>query len=414
MISLRKTLALLIVVLTVTSQNAWSDIPLGNTFTDWALYFFITLIFFLLIRSKRMQNEGGVALMLYLSWVVICIIRGCFVADGYWDWKNLITGSFALLIPISVYGFSNPVIVGTVLRYWTFLALPLFVVFIPFIDTGAYGFYLAPAMLLIAMAPMLKLRWKMILVCIALFVILANFGARTNVLKFAFALLLAIGYELGFLKKRIFVKIGSFLFLIIPFILLILGITGVFNPFKLDEITGEKVVIDSKSKLGDSDENLTADTRTFLYVEVLSSAVNNNYILSGRTPARGNDSEHFGGHMAEELKTGRWERYSNEVGILNIFTWTGLIGVILYFGIFLRATYLAVSKSKNDIIPLLGLYVSFRWFISFVEDFNMFNIMNITLWMLISMCFSSEFRNMSNYSIKECLNGIFRNIMPKK
>ncbi|MBK9223652.1 MAG: hypothetical protein IPO23_01535 [Flavobacterium sp.] len=102
-----------------------------------------------------------------------------------------------------------------------------------------------------------------------------------------------------------------------------MAVNGTFNIFNLEEnisgtYTSEKIKEGKKIE-----ENLKIDTRTFLYEEVVSSALKNDYVLFGRTPARGNDSFYFGNFTAEELGTKRYERYSNEVSILNIFTWTG-------------------------------------------------------------------------------------------
>jgi len=164
-----------------------------------------------------------------------------------------------------------------------------------------------------------------------------------------------------------------------------------------------KVEVDGKI----SEESLTVDTRTGLYIEVLTSAVKNDYILLGRTPARGNDSLAFGEFLAVELNTGKSERFGNEVSILNVFTWTGVVGVVLYFFIFFRASYLAIHKSNNIFIKIIGLFVAFRWLYAWVEDFSRFDMSNIILWMLISMCFSIEFRNMTNFEFKLWVRGIF-------
>jgi hypothetical protein len=131
-------------------------------------------------------------------------------------------------------------------------------------------------------------------------------------------------------------------------------------------------------------------------------------VLFGRTPARGNDSNLFGLHQLRELKTGKKERYANEVSILNIFTWTGLIGVILYFFVFLKASYLAVVKSNSFFMKLLGLFVAFRWVYAFIEDFSNFNLYYIFLWIMIGMCFSKEFREMNDEEIKYWVEGLFK------
>ncbi len=153
------------------------------------------------------------------------------------------------------------------------------------------------------------------------------------------------------------------------------------------------------------EQDVVADTRTFLYVEVLESALNNNYWLAGRSPARGNDSVTFG-EAAAEL-TGRYERLSNEIGLANVFTWTGVIGVILYFLMFFRASFLAVNKSRNIYTKMIGIYVAFRWLFSWVEDINNFTLNYFMLMVMIGLCFSFSFRNMTDQEVAIWARGIF-------
>lgn len=127
----------------------------------------------------------------------------------------------------------------------------------------------------------------------------------------------------------------------------------------------------------------------------------------GRTPARGNDSASFGSYNAEKLKTGKYERHFNELCHTNIFTWLGLIGVILYSFIYFRSSYLAVYKSNNIYIKYLGCFIAFRWAYGWIEDFNQFDIMNISLWMMIAMGISFQFRSLSNQQFKLWINSIF-------
>ena len=101
------------------------------------------------------------------------------------------------------------------------------------------------------------------------------------------------------------------------------------------------------------------------------------------------------------------ERFSNEVSVLNVFTWTGLIGVLLYFLVFFRASYLAVNKSNNIYMKIVGLYVAFRWAYAWVEDFNRFDLSNLFLWIMIGMCFSNSFRAMNNLEVKFWVRGVF-------
>ena len=84
-----------------------------------------------------------------------------------------------------------------------------------------------------------------------------------------------------------------YLFLFIPFIFFTLGVTNTFNIFKIEEELG----LEDKYTLANSkgtEYSALIDTRTFLYAEEISSAINNNYVILGRSIARGYDSAAFG------------------------------------------------------------------------------------------------------------------------
>jgi hypothetical protein len=233
-----------------------------------------------------------------------------------------------------------------------------------------------------------------------------DLDARSNVIKFVVPLAISFIYYFRFSFIVKWLEGFRRIFLITPFILFILAFFGVFNIFKMDEYIGDlqtNTIVDGEK----TQVSLTTDTRTFLYEEVLYSAVKNNYIIFGRTPARGNESDFFGDDINQDLKTGRKERNDNEVAILNIFNWTGALGVLLYFILFYWASYLSINKSKNIFIKMIGLYVSFRWIYGWVEDFHRFDLSTIYLWFMICMCMSGTFRNMTNSEMKIWVYGIF-------
>ena len=187
--------------------------------------------------------------------------------------------------------------------------------------------------------------------------------------------------------------------------LFILGVTGVFNVFHTTDYLGEQNITKTAYDGTQYEENLAGDTRTFIYEEVITSALKNDYWIFGRTPARGNDSASFG---AESFAlTRRYERIANEVGIANVFTWMGLVGVIFYFLVFFRASFLAVNRSRNIYAKMLGIYVAFRWLYSWVEDVNNFSLNYFTLWIMIGMCFSASFRLMTDYEVTIWIRGVF-------
>ena len=407
-LSNRKILAGFIVLITVITVNQWSVMPIGNTYTDWTLYALSFFIIFRLQKDYRLQinNQYFTPIYIYLIWVTICIVRGFFAAEFYWDFKNLISAGFTLLLVCTLFVFTHPALTWQVLRTWIKYALPLFGIIILFISTESYGYYLVPISFFSLFYPSLTPKWKFIIIGISLLVIFVDFDARSNVIKFMVPLLFSF---LIFFEKFLHSKYYKLLFKIMfiaPILLLVLGISDIFNIFKMDDyITGtykETKVMDGELR----DVSLTADTRTFLYKEVILSAINNDYVLFGRTPARGNDSEYFGTHAAEELGTKRYERYGNEVSMLNIFTWIGLIGVILYTWIFYKAVDLAITQSNNHYLKIIGIYLAFRYMYAWVEDFSRFDINNVMLWLMISMCYSVQFRKMTDYAFKNWIHSV--------
>lgn len=410
-ISLKKVFAVLIVLITFFSVNQWSILPLGGTFLIWVVQF-LTVGIILWYKRKHfspLNKKDYLIVKIYIIWMIIGIIRGIFVAEGYWEWKQWVVGSLTLSLPIFVYVFTNKDLLGYVLKIWVRFAIPFFFVLFCWVVTpDAYHFYLSPVLLLGCFLPVLDLRWSFLFVVMLLLMMFADFGARSQVIKALISLLISLAYLMrGFISAKI-LKFAHWGFYWLPAVLLYLGITGIFNPFEGMEGSSGKYVNEKKVNGKKEQEDLSQDTRTFIYVEVVSSAIEHDYVLFGRTPARGNDSVYFGSFTAEDLGTGKYERHNNEVCFPNIFTWLGLVGMLLYCMIYLKSSYLAVYKSNNIFMKLLGVFIAFRFLYGWIEDMNRFDIMNIALWMLISMGFSEQFRGMNNQEFKYWIRNIFR------
>lgn len=410
---LPKRFSIATILLSVFSVQQWLGFTVTLTFISWTLDFYII---YMILRFKSSIGNGMSnyvqsfdlkLLKIYFIWMLFNSIRGVFIAENYWEYKQLITGILALSIPVFVYVFSIPCVVQMVLRYWFKYALLIFVAFIPFLATSAYHFYLGPLFVIGCFIPMLPKKWKIIIGGLLIIMLFINLGARSQVIKSAVVLLVAVGIYFKRFVSESLLRFIHWACYVVPIILLTLGITGTFNIFQDMSSNEGKYVTKTKTKGQTSEEDLSADTRTFIYVEVLSSAVKHNYVLWGRTPARGNDSMFFGSYNAEDLKTGKYERHANELCHTNVFTWLGLIGVVIYGLIYLRSSYLAVYKSSNIYIKFIGCFIAFRWAYGWVEDFNRFDIMNLSLWMLIAILLSRQFRFMTNQEFVSFIKSIF-------
>jgi hypothetical protein len=393
-------------LISLSSSNGWSDFPIGNDLFWWILQFVFIIILIKLRNSYTSPQieKNLLYVKLYVFWNIICIARGAFVAENYWEWKFLISTSYFLLLPLIVYVANNILSLQIIVMTWFKYALFVFVLIFPFLWGDAVGKFLIPFAFLLLFFPILNFKWKIITLLVTIFVLTFDITARSNIIKFVIPLLIGFLFYLRNMLSSKILNTIRLLLLVIPFVLLFLAISDVFNVFKLNDYIGEYSTTSNSRSEG---ESLTDDTRTFLYVEVLESALRNEYVFFGRTPARGNDSVSFGDYNKEKLNTGKQERFSNEVSILNVFTWLGVIGVLLYFLIFIKASYLAINQSNNIFIKLIGINIAFRWAYGWVEDFSNFDLSNIFLWIMIGMCFSESFRKMNNREIKNWVRGIF-------
>lgn len=415
----KKQLIKLILPFTILFVTVYSVLSLPNekfpmltylkSTTVWWVISVAILVVFVFSNYYFFDKKNSINLQLvkiYLIWNIICIIRGMFVAEGYWEWKGLIGNIFALLLPIVAYSATNKVVVQSLLSFYIKYGLPLFLLFALLIRTDAYGFYLVPVSFLLLFLPALSLRQKLLLIFFTAVVLTADLGARSNIIKFVVPFVFLLFY---YFRNTISVKTMEIIRLILiatPILFFVLGVTGVFNVFKMDEYIKtdyEGTGVDEAGNRVKTD--LKGDTRTFIYIEVLQSAKKNNYWLFGRTPARGNESESFG-EIEYEL-TRRYERLTNEVAITNVFTWTGIIGVILYFLIFFSASFLAVNRSENIYVKIIGLYIAFRWLYAWVEDVNNFSLNYLMLWIMLGLCYSFTFRGMTNREVTIWVRGIF-------
>ena len=392
--------------LTIVCGLQWSDINVVSLFLIWAVQACYIYIAFSLNGDYSLDVNDRKLLKIYLLWTIFSIIRGAmfYTLGNYWIWKSWFMGSFDVLLPSLIYIYSNPCVLGEILKCWLKYALLFFLCILPFISRGAYHFYLGPIYIVAFFWPIYSKKWRVILLLLMLLMMSADMGARSQVIKTGVVFLGSVGYIFRHSISFSFLKFTHWLCYIAPLILLVLGISGTFNIFE-DLASNEGKYVERKmDKEGRMvEDDLSSDTRTFIFEEIISSAVKNEYVICGRTPARGNDSQYFGATDAEDLKTGLYERHSNETGLPSLFTWLGLIGLILISLIYLRCSYLAVYCSNNIYMKLLGCFVAFRWAYGWIEDMYNFSPMILALFMVMGMSLSSYFRNMNDEEMKNWL-----------
>lgn len=413
----RQLYAILFVLICIADTARWNSL-VGHYFSD-SIFFVLhalTLAFFLKYsknEQKSFAHYDYLVIKYYLMYALFSIARGLFFeADNYWEYKALMNNSFTLMAPICIYFFCRPHNLKYTLNLWVKYMIPLFLIFVFTISKDAVGYYLAPAMTLALFFPCLSKKWRIIIGLCIVCSITFFLGARAIIMKNLTVVMLVLFFYVWNVSSR-FMKWFRYILVFTPLILLALGFCGIFNIFSIAD--GAEGRYEVTSVTGKSKEDLSADTRTGIYEDQWQSSVKNKAVLWGVSPARGYECS-YAEAVVEIIKQAgnmkgvtnmRFERSGCEVGILNIFCWEGLIGVILFSLLFLRASYLAVCRSNNLYIKTMGLFCAFRWLLSFIEDYYTFDLKGIALWWIVAICLSREFRAMSNSEIKKWASEIF-------
>lgn len=405
----------LVIANTCISINAWSRVPLGNQWSDWLIdYSLLFVMVWYIIKNRALLFTKEYRFCtLYLIWACFGVVRGFLTASNYWEYKQLFTGILMISLPCYTYLFREPRINYSVLHRWNLLMPVLFFIFFIWVCSPASYFYILPFILLYgSFFPIIPSKWKLI-VGILLIAFCIDIFTRSNLIKVAFTFGICVVYSCRKIVPDFAYKVVSvFLYLLVP-VLLGLAATGNFNILEDMSSSSEGKHVISK---GDKDEDLAEDTRTFIYLEVIKSAIDNNYVLFGNTPARGNYSEFFvdSEYALYEDLAGKGERHYNELVHLNIFTWLGLVGLILYSIIYMQSSFYAVFHSRSVFMKLIGCTIAFHWAYGWIEDINTFTVQNIWLWMMIGMGFSKKFRNMSDIQFRLWFQSLFAEELRRK
>jgi len=380
----------------------------SNIFVEWTVGYGIIL--FGLIKAYLddcIFTKESIPFLIYTIWMIIGVIRGIYTVDNYWEVKFFTSNIICLSLPLFILIFRNPEFTLSFYLYYNKI-IPIYL--IAYLTGYAYvatvHFQMGPVFYLLASFLFLipSYKWKIATV-IVLLLMASDVEARSQLIKACIAFGISIVVVFDRWIPRFLIQIGAFSFYILAIVLLYLGITGKYNIFDHSDHSNTETYVNGKlveKPIG------SADTRTFIYVEVLTSAVNNDYIWIGRTPARGNDSPTFAPQIIADRGTGvKLERNMNEVCHPNIFTWLGLIGMILYGLLYLQSTIMGLYYSNNIYIRYLAVVVAIHWALGWIENMNNFIPMNMGQWMVIGMCISPEFRRMSNDEFKIWFRSLF-------
>jgi hypothetical protein len=382
----------------------------------WAYRGLILIILFVnlkkLVSIKEVDKAGLYLTIILIVWLLFGFVRATFYAENYYVWKSVIIALFMSLFYIVILISTNIEVIKRYYGLYWYFFLPL-VIFSMLFERTPLVLNYVPFSILMLFFVLVPKKKKWFLFGIVVLFYLAN-SQRNDLIKILVAscIGLSISYFYHFIPKWS-INLAHFIFLITPFILLQLAVSGTFNVFKMDEyISGEYVEEHTNSEGEEVEEDLMGDTRTFIYQNVFATMETYDAWIMGRSPAFGDEG--VDDYWGIDETTGVKGRFGNEVGIMDILLWYGVIGVVIYFLIYVRASYIAIYRSRNRFAKAIGLYVAFLWMWAFVWEKPLFETFYMMDLILIGLCFSTRFRQLTDAEMEYWVKGIFNYSLVKK
>ena len=383
----------------------------GPTLSVVIQFIFSIVVALMFIRSYRYLLAGSFThrniVILFLCYGVIVFAHSLFVANTYEQWRYLFTVfSPTLLLPIFCILGAQPQSLKRIFSHLITTTVPISFVFI--LSSAAdddpnrklmYTNFVSFLYLFIIFVPCLKIKWKILFTFLSIISFNFNTDNRSNMLCIGVAWgILVFSYLHAYLPKISYfgARLVRHSLLIFPIIFLVLGGLGHFNVFKYieEEGTGDKVVV-----VGKSGRNLTTDSRTSIYDDLVNNLNDKNDWIFGSSAVviyKTNLADALEGYDDGRLG-------GSESGFVGLLTFGGLVYVVLFFLLCYRSSYLAIYQSNNNLIKMIGVFIAFRWFYSFVESPLQLNFNWITIFVSIGMALGTEIRQMTNQQISKFL-----------
>lgn len=375
----------------------------GSIIIPTTLSGYIIIYFLYNTRGEWLNNDfdGRRILNLFFLLNIYIYVRGFFNITTQYDWyamfSTLLFTSF--LLPTMMF-MGQPKLIQYIWRSFWFFGIPLsiFTYFFPPSDgIMAVGFNSSFLDVFIFCIPFISKKKSVIILLLSLCVILTNLDERSTIVNLLIPLSIVIGWR--FIKGNIIRRLLYTTIIVLPIILVILGILGTFNIFQY--------AAENEFQLEGANRTMLVDSRTGIFQDVFLGIYNNNSALWG-LGGNGKVYSYLMDKVDYDFDTFyKGGRGATESGMLNYIMYAGVIGLVIYGLLLLKAGQLALFKSNSSFMKMLGLYITFKFLFSFVDDRIAFNCHTLYFFIWIGMCFNKSFRQMDDIEIKNYLRSIF-------
>ena len=374
---------------------------------DYIVYIMIavTAIWFYIANYKVINKEYhylSCAYKVLIAYVLVGFIKNIFVPSGLYPFFKLnVCTAFLAFGSIFIFIYEQNLIRKVIQLWWKIIPAVFCLTFWK-VETSQHIIMLQFCLLFLIFLPFFSKIRKIVIIGLLVFVAYNGMQQRIDFLSYLFPILLYVVVKLCLRFDRKFFKAFFHTLMLLPVFFLSLFLYSGFNVLDMDSYVHYDIESSSAGRMTD-------DTRSFLFEEAYISAVSNNYLLLGRTPYYGYDSYWVTQREGEGLEVQGVAQRASEVFIVNMLTWTGLFGCFMFFLLYYAIGIDTLSKTKNNLLSVLCLYIAIFWIISWISH-NMFtpSLDFMILYIVIALCLNPIYREMSNRQMKNTLKRILQ------
>lgn len=374
---------------------------------DYIVYIMIavTAILYYIANYKVINKEYHYLSFVYkalIAYVLVGFIKNIFVPSGLYPFfKMNVCTAFLAFGSIFIFIYEQNLIRKVIQLWWKIIPAVFCLTFWK-VETSQHIIMLQFSLLFLIFLPFFSKIRKIVIIGLLVFVAYNGMQQRIDFLSYLLPILLYVVIKLCLRFDRKFFKASFHTLMLLPVFFLSLFLYSGFNVLDMDSYVHDDIESSSAGRMTD-------DTRSFLFEEAYISAVSNNYLLLGRTPYYGYDSYWVTQREGEGLEVQGVAQRTSEVFIVNMLTWTGLFGCFMFFLLYYAIGINTLSKTKNNLLSVLCLYIATFWIISWISH-NMFtpSLDYMILYIVIALCLNPIYREMSNRQMRNTLKRILQ------
>lgn len=374
---------------------------------DYTIYIVLSVLvlsYFWKNRKKLLRKYKQIVLLygLMIVYVIASCVKLLFVPSSIYPFQRMQVMYSFLSIGV-IFVLMHESILKRTLKFWWEYVLIIVLPFSLLMDKFFLISMLEVFFLFLMLSNCISNTKKYLIYMVFLYVLFYGIIQRFDYLRVIFPFIVCLMIRFRVLLGRVSSKVLYGCLMLIPIIFLTLALNGKFNVFDMDSYV-------EGTYMSSSGENMKDDTRTMLYQEAIDSALDNGYLWLGRTPGYGYDSQFVsmreGTYYAD---SGVFPQRNSEVFVVNMFTWTGVVGLSAWFLFFVFFGFGVLKKARNRYIRALIVYMGFFWVCDWISNYFVApSCSYMLLFMVIAICSQRKFQQMSDMQIKAYFRSLLK------